>query len=203
MGNMPRNIDILKEKCLSMKQTILIVHGASGSPQENWFPWLKHELEKKNFEVFVPTFPTPENQTLDHWMEIFEKYKEKLNQRSIVIGHSLGAAFLLNILEKQKIGGAFFVAPVGGTVDNEYWEGMRTFADKNFDWGAIGKNCRHFFVYHSDNDPYIPIDHAKVLSKNLGIQLTFVQGAGHFNQNSGYVSFPLLEKDILSLSKHL
>lgn len=38
---------------------VIIIHGAYGNPEENWFPWLKKELEKLDCRVFVPKFPTP------------------------------------------------------------------------------------------------------------------------------------------------
>ena len=38
---------------------IFIIHGTEGYPEENWFPWLKKELEQKGHIVFVPQFPTP------------------------------------------------------------------------------------------------------------------------------------------------
>ncbi|MBI5073039.1 hypothetical protein HZA99_04435 [Candidatus Woesearchaeota archaeon] len=41
----------------------IIVHGTDGHPQENWFPWLKEKLKLYGYEVFVPQFPTPQNQT--------------------------------------------------------------------------------------------------------------------------------------------
>jgi predicted alpha/beta hydrolase family esterase len=43
---------------------IFIIHGSYGNPDENWFPWLKKELEQEGHKVFVPKFPTPEDQSL-------------------------------------------------------------------------------------------------------------------------------------------
>jgi len=53
---------------------IFIIHGSYGNPDENWFPWLKVELEKLGHKVFVPKFPTPENQSLNSWKKVFSEY---------------------------------------------------------------------------------------------------------------------------------
>jgi len=44
---------------------VIFFHGAYGDGQENWFPWLKGELEEIGCTVIVPVFPTPENQSLE------------------------------------------------------------------------------------------------------------------------------------------
>ena len=80
------------------KNNLFIFHGAFGSPNENWFPWLKTEVEKLGIEVFVPTFPTPEGQSLNSWNKAFEPYEKHLSEKSILAGHSLGTAFILNLL---------------------------------------------------------------------------------------------------------
>ena len=33
---------------------VVIVHGWGGSPEDNWIPWLRKEMEKGGFEVIVP-----------------------------------------------------------------------------------------------------------------------------------------------------
>ena len=80
---------------------IFIIHGSYGNPNENWFPWLKKELEKEGHTVFVPKFSTPENQSLETWtLEFSKDYKRLVDEDSIFIGHSLGPAFILSLLGK-------------------------------------------------------------------------------------------------------
>ena len=43
-----------------MKNTFL-VPDAFGNPDENWFGWLKENLESLGYTVTIPVFPTPQN----------------------------------------------------------------------------------------------------------------------------------------------
>lgn len=168
---------------------IFIIHGVGGSPEENWFPWLKQELEKLGHHVLVPQFPTLENQTLTEWLRVMEQYKEFLTPETIVVGHSVGVAFLLNIFEKNPAKAAFFVAGFVGKAGNHFDESMKTFSQKTFDWPAIKKNCKHFVVFHSDNDPYMKVEKAKELADLLSVDVRLIPGAGHFNSAAGYDRF--------------
>lgn len=174
---------------------ILLIHGAYGDPHENWFPWLKKELEKLGHQVYVPEFPTPKNQTLDNWMEVFEEYKQYLDRDAIVVAHSLGPAFIMNILErrKQPIRAAFFVAGFTGLLNNPVFDKInKGFVDGNFYWYRIKRNADKFYVFHSDNDPYVPLEKGKELAENLDAEFKLVKGAGHFNEKAGYFKFDLL-----------
>ena len=185
---------------------IFIIHGAYGNPNENWFPWLKRELEKLGHNVIVPSFPTPKGQTLESWMDVFEDYEQYLDENSVVVGHSLGPAFLLSVLETidHSIKAAVFVAGfigkfTGKYADPKFDEINKTFAEKSFDWVKIKQNCRHFSVFHSDNDPYVPIQKGKELASHLGVELKVVMNARHFNEAAGYTKFELLLKHIKEL----
>ncbi len=174
---------------------VFLIYGSEGSPNENWFPWLKMGLEEMGHRVFIPGFPTPENQTLDGWMKVWSLYEKFIDEDSIVIGHSLGVLFLLNVLEKSKVKAAFFVAGFGKLPGNRFDEGMKTFA-KDFDFEQIKINCSNFFIYHSDNDPYVRLEVPQELARSLGVDVTVISSAGHFNSASGYDKFSALFADV-------
>jgi len=182
---------------------IFIIHGAFGKPEENWFPWLKSELEKLNHRLFIPSFPTPEGQTLGNWENVFDEYKQYLNEESIVIGHSLGPAFLLNIIQQldKPIKAAFFISGFISLLGDEVFDSInKTFINKEFKWDKIHKNCRQFYIYHSDDDPYVPIIYANELADKLNESIKLIKNAGHFNEKSGYKKFGLLLEDINNLT---
>lgn len=171
---------------------VFIIHGIESGPRENWFGWLKKELKLLGCRVIAPQFPGIKNPTLDKWTQVLNKYKNYLDENAIVIGHSLGVAFLLNILEKTKVKAAFMVASVSGPLDNEFDESMKTFSHKKFDWNKIKANCKRFYVFHSDNDEYIPLEKGRQVAKNLNAEFILVKNAGHFNKKSEYTKFELL-----------
>ena len=176
-----------------------IFHGSYGSPSENWIPWLKAELEQRGYIVFAPRFPTPEGQSLDAWNAVFSKYEKYLDGESTLVGHSLGATFALRLLERigVKVKAAFFVAGFAGLLGNpEFDEANRTFMEKPFEWEKIRENCRQFCIFHSDNDPYVATENAEEIAKGLGVQVTLVKNAGHFNSEAGYDQFPRLLRKI-------
>jgi len=179
-----------------------IFHGIYGHPQENWFPWLKKELEIRGFEVIVPKFPTPLNQSLESWLRTIANYEDKINDETIMIGHSLGAAFILDYLDikNKKIKAAFLVAGYFKLINNEFDEMNRSFVGRDFNWPKIKKNCSKFFVIGSDNDQYIPLEATKEMAKMLDAELKIVHNGGHLNAKAGFTSFPVLLKTILKIT---
>ena len=178
-------------------KTAFIIHGAYGNPKENWIPWLKNELEKQDYKVYVPKFPTPRKQTLNNWLKVFKKYEKYADEDSILIGHSLGVTFILTLLEKIKIKSAYLVAGFISPLNNPQFDRInRTFINKKFNWRKIRRNCNKFYLFHSDNDPYVPLEKAEEIAKKLKIRIIIVKNAGHFNKDSGYIKFPELLKKI-------
>lgn len=184
-----------------MKNAI-IIHGTYGNPDENWFPWLKTELEKIGYQVYVPTFPTPENQNLESWLEVLGDLYSNIGAQTVLIGHSVGASFILSILESLDlpVRAAFLISGFLGLSGNEEFDNLNySFTTRPLNWKKIRHNVGKIFIYHSNNDPYVPIEQARVLARHLNTKPVIIENGGHFNEKAGYKEFPRLLLDIKNL----
>ncbi|MDA1292846.1 MAG: alpha/beta hydrolase [bacterium] len=173
--------------------TVFIVHGAYGSPEENWIPWLSDQLTQKGNTVVTPMFPTPQDQSFSTWIEVMEPYLSGINSESILIGHSIAVAFILRVLEKISIevAGVILVSGFVEPLGNPNFDSInKSFYSDAFDWDSIRSYSKNFTVYHSDNDPYVSLEYGQKIANELGVDLTVILGAGHFNTEAGYTTFP-------------
>ena len=113
----------------------------------------------------------------------------------------MGGKFTLRILEKLSfpVRAAFFVGTPIGIKPIANYERDKSFSGFSFDWEKIKNKAQNFVVFQSDNDPYVGLENGKELAKNLGVQLSFVPNAGHFNKKAGYVKFEALRDEILEI----
>ena len=83
----------------------VIIKSAYGSPDGNWFPWLSKKLIELGHVVVCPRFPTPEEQNLENWLATFDSEfgLQALDSGTVFIGHSIGVAFTLRLLQYAKV----------------------------------------------------------------------------------------------------
>ncbi len=170
----------------------LIFHGTLGSPEGNWFPWLKSTLEKKGWDISVPRLPTPD-QSPEKWKQALEKQVETPKDTDIIIAHSSGVTFTLHLLEEGFIRPkkVIFISGLIDNIGNEEYDALNApFIDKEFNWETIQKNCHEIIILHGDNDPYVPTEQAEKIAKNLNIPLQIIKNGGHLNTEAGYTEFP-------------
>ncbi|KKP59699.1 MAG: hypothetical protein UR54_C0025G0006 [Candidatus Roizmanbacteria bacterium GW2011_GWA2_34_18] len=190
-------------------RNVFIIHGSNGSPQENWFPWLKKELEKLGHQVFVPQFPipkvpTPGGHKLFEWTKTSDGYKQYINGDTIFVAHSRGCIFTYHYLAKNKssILATFLIAPWINYIWYPNYKKIDSFHEVPFNWEKTRQGSRYFEVYQSTNDE-TPVSEGKEIAKNLNAKLIVVKNAGHFNVASDkkFVKFPLLLKNIKDFIK--
>lgn len=168
-------------------KTAIILHGTSGTSQDNWFPWLKKELEKKGYNVWIPDLPGADYPNTKKYNEFLLKNAPHVDKNTIMIGHSSGALAVLGFLQalpaETKIDRTFLV---GAFKDNLGWidkKGKHILGglfEEDYDWKALQKKATHILI-HSDNDPYCPMSHASFLSIKLNGQLTLNPRQKHFS----------------------
>lgn len=175
----------------------LILHGTGGSSKENWFDWLRKELEKKEWQVWVPDLPHAENPNIDRYNTfLLENEDWQFNSESVLIGHSSGAVAILGLLEALpedvQVDTCFLV---GAFKDDLGWDALKQLFIKPFDFAKIKRKAKHFIFIHSDNDPHCPLEHAQYLSKELDGELIVQPGQKHFSIGTAgeqYRQFPFL-----------
>jgi uncharacterized protein len=180
---------------------VVIIHGTYGKPTENWFPWLADELRRRGVTVFVPSFPTPENQSPETWHRAFDQQvKVPAGKRPILIGHSLGAGFILDLLQDYDLHAraVFLASGFTGQLGLKDFDPLNNaFVNRTFDWSLIRERAGDIHIYHGDNDPYVPLEKARDLARELHVTPTILKSGGHLNASAGYTSFPALLKDVL------
>ena len=179
----------------------LILHGAGNNSQGNWFPWLKAELIKRNYEVWTPDLPDSDVPNKKLWLKtVFSNKDWQFNHHSVIIGHSAGATLILRILEKLpeniQIYKAILVAgPVKLGMEEEYFQYKKDLVKDPFDWKKIRESAEKFYFIHSYNDKYeCGSENGEIMKKHLGGELIIKENQGHFNLEKGpeYKKFPLI-----------
>ncbi len=177
----------------------LILHGKGGDSKSNWFPWLKEELEKKGYEVWIPNLPGAGVPNVKINTELLLNSDFEFSKDTIIVGHSAGSVQILHLLsslpKEIEIKTAYLVVSF---MNDLGWEDLRGLFLEPFDFEKIKTKAKKFIFFHSDDDPFCPLDHAKYLSEKVNGELVIIPGQKHFSiSTSGekYKEFPeLLEK---------
>ena len=169
-------------------ENALILHGTDFEKEQkqrynNWFPWLKKELEKLGYRVWVPELPEAWHPDLTRDWNFLKSFP--LNKETAVIGHRSGGAIVFGLLHKlppdKKIKLAISVA---GFYKDEGW-GCEGLFSEIYDWEKIKKQAEKIYVIWSPDDPYISKEQTDYLAKHLGVKPMIIPNRQHFSREKG------------------
>lgn len=184
-----------------MKRAV-ILHGTDGTPEGNWFPWLKSKLEAEGYQVWVPELP--ENHTPNRELWDNRILGSRDTRDTIIVGHSAGAVEVLNLLMNPRCPhirlGVMVGAWAGLEIPAEYEERVKAagmqkeqfvnlFPPEGFNFATIKPKADRLAFLHGGNDPFCPPGQAKFLAEQLDASITVIPGAEHF---SGVTELPEL-----------
>jgi predicted alpha/beta hydrolase family esterase len=170
----------------------LIIHGSYGSPDCNWFGWLKSYLQAKGHTVVAPQFPIGEKQNFDSWKAELEKLV--LDKNTVVIAHSIAPVFVVKYLTETRtqIKKLVSVAGFNGFINNKEYDEV----NKTFFMDEIKPICKAVCFY-SPKDKYVPFYLLSHFAKDLKAKTVIIENAGHFNTESGYTEFNEIIKHLI------
>ncbi|HBR80250.1 MAG: hypothetical protein UX09_C0043G0010 [Candidatus Uhrbacteria bacterium GW2011_GWE2_45_35] len=177
---------------------VILLHGFNATPEMNFHPWLRHELEAKGFSVTAPTFDLKVGVELD-FPALFEEMKKQigyLKKDDILLGHSLGALLLLQYLEAVEM----VETPRAMILVAAPWKVSRPelrwlFVDE-LDADVLMWKAREFVVVHSKDDKMVPLEHGKKLAESLKARFIETEVDGHYMGTE----YPVLRDLIINLA---
>jgi leucyl-tRNA synthetase/predicted alpha/beta hydrolase family esterase len=191
------------------KKTVLIIHGTGSYCRFGWYGWLADELEKLGHKVITPDMPNPNEPDLAEWLSELDKYKDKLNENSVVIGHSLGGPVAMHFVSKlsKKVGKIILVAPTSDKIDWKEYAKLHPedpvdhqieFHRTEISYDNVHKNVGRVIYYYSDNDFYIPKSIPEHYKKVLKADFRMLKGRNHFSVANGLAfTFPEIFEEII------
>ncbi len=169
----------------------ILIHGNGNSkPTDNWFPYLKRELEKLGVEVDAPQFPDAELARSSYWLPFLEK-DLKADENTIIVGHSSGAIAAMRHAETHRILGSALIGTYYTDLGMES-EKLSGYFDSPWNWANIKKNQKWIIQFAGANDPWIPIHEAHVVRDNLHTDYYESPDQGHFGGDYYKETFPEL-----------
>lgn len=171
-------------------KVIFIPGNGGGGPNDNWFPYLKREIEKLGIKVVASEFPDNVLAREAYWIP-FLKNDLQADEQTVLVGHSSGAIAALRYAEKNKILGSVIVGAYHTDLGlpNEKQSG---YFDRPWDWELIRKNQHWIIQFASVNDPWIPIEEARFVHEKLNTEYHEFSDQGHFGGDFYKPEFPEL-----------
>jgi predicted alpha/beta hydrolase family esterase len=171
-----------------MKKNCIIIHGCpvdiekAMNPErrtydKHWIPWAKKELIKNGIETEAPLMPEPWEPDYERFKKEFEKYK--VNENTILVGHSCGCTFLVRWLEEtgQKVNKLILVAP--WKINDNMKDAKKEFYSYPVD-KTIKNRVDETIIFTADNEDNNGKEGLKMFHEALNGEVVEIKGYGHY-----------------------
>lgn len=180
------------------------MHCWGGNPDRAWYPWLKQELEKREFVVQVPQMPNTDAPEIDKWIDHLTEVIGEVDANTYLVGHSLGCQSIMRYLaglpDDKRIGGAVLVA---GFFTLTNMDDVREIAEPwlalPMDYARIRQVCPRLTAIFSDNDDFVPLENIDLFKERLQPKIIIREKQGHFSVSTNTTELPVALDELLEM----
>ena len=190
-----------------MGKRVFIVHRWDGSPNADWYAWLKRSLQSRGFQAMVPEMPNPDQPRIMDWVNRLRELVRTPDKETYFVGHSVGCQTILRYLQTadKPVGGALFVAPwlsLKNLESAEEKQIAKPWLENPVDFGRVKQNCPKMCAIFSDDDPCVPLEeNVSQFKQMLNAKIVVEKLMGHFTQDDDVVELPIALKEFQALAK--
>lgn len=188
---------------LKNMKNYFIIHGFASGNIDNWFPWIKKKIDSDTKLCVIPQFPIDINhQNYSSWKLVLDAYKNNnmINDETVLIGHSIGCAFIIKYILENNIKVSKIILVSG--FNNFYAEDPndlhnkvnKTFYINDDELKEVNKHADDVICLYGDNDPYISQDVLHNYYIKLNAKEIIIHNGEHLNTKAGYNTFDELLK---------
>jgi len=180
-----------------MKNSIFLIHGYTAHPEDNWFPWLKKELQKENEDLFLLEMPNSQNPNPVEWNRHCDETIPQTDGITI-IGHSLGCIEALRFVERHDIKNVNLVLVSGFDEKTYTLPQLLEFTNKPVDYTNVLKKINQSVVITAFDDDIIPYTYSQTLARHLNCKMILMPEGKHFIDRDGVLELPVVYDELLS-----
>jgi predicted alpha/beta hydrolase family esterase len=153
-----------------MTRQILFVQGGGEGFHDHWDDKLIASLRRElgpGYEIRYPRMPEESDPHYARWKRRLQAELGRLDDGAVLVGHSLGATFLINALSEaepqREIAGIFLVA--APFIGDGGWPSEEI--EPNKDLAARLPEDVPIFFYHGRDDVTAPVEHLRLYARAI------------------------------------
>eukprot|EP00035_Acanthoeca_spectabilis_P027271 m.465973 g.465973 ORF g.465973 m.465973 type:complete len:192 (+) comp24764_c0_seq1:157-732(+) len=160
---------------------VVIVPGNGGGDvwECNWYAQAYAAMSGwDDVEPVLDNMPDPVRAREKIWVP-FMRDKLNVGAGTVVIGHSSGAVAAMRLAEEHQVKGLVLVSACHTDLGSKS-ERQAGYYSRPWQWEKIKSHSGFILQYHSDDDPFIPIEEAQHVAQNLESEYHELPGQSHY-----------------------
>jgi len=163
---------------------VILIHGNGGATAaDGWLPFVERDLALLGLEVVNCTFPDNVRARASVWLRFLETLGADDN--TVLIGHSSGAVAAMRYAETHRLLGSVLVG-VCHTDLGDAGERASGYYRDPWRWSDIRRHQQWIGIFHSADDPLIPVAEARFVASQLGCSYFEHSDRGHFVERAPF-----------------
>lgn len=185
---------------------VIVVHQWMAGAKGDWRPWLKTELEKLGYKVFVPEMPDIDTPVIGKWVAKLAEVVGTPDKETYFVGHSIGCQTILRYLEAidAPVGGAVFVAGwfnLDNLEDDEAVAIAKPWIETPINLEKVKTVLPKSTLIISDNDPFGCLEENKAKFAQIMTKGIVMPNAGHLSAKDGFIELPVIIDELKSYDR--